>query len=162
MASGILQKATKFQKTKMRYTSKVPEKDAMIMVCTDASWANAEDGYGQRGYIMLMGSKDMRTGTREECGPIAWKFFKLKRRTQSTLAAEAMALERGLAEMIWSRVMWRELTKEGQLNGRDLEEEAQHVMATAVVDNKPIYDYIKSHGFSRTGMECREGVAGGC
>ena len=100
IANGILQKAKKFKKTKMRYTTKVPEKDAMIMVCTDASWANAEDGHSQGGYIMLMGSKDMKTGTREGCSQIAWKSSKLKRRTQSTLAADAMALARGLAEMI--------------------------------------------------------------
>jgi len=153
IANMILRKAKKHKESKIRYTSNMEEKDAMIMICTDASWANSEDCYSQGGYVMMLGSQKMKDGVRSECSPLGWKSFKLKRRTQSTLAAEAMALVTGLGEMIWTRVMWRELTKEGKLKTKELEEEAKMVMATAVADNKPIFDYIKSQGFSRSGMK---------
>ena len=101
----------------------------------------------------MLTDKSMKKGEKSQCSPISWKSFKLRRRTQSTLASEAMALVRSRSELLWSRAMWRELTKEGKFNKRDVEGEAFTVEAMAIVDNKPIYDYIHTHGFSKSGTK---------
>ena len=53
--------------------------------------------------------------------------------------------------MIKSKV--ERIDKEGKFNKRDVEGEGSKIGAMTIVDNKPIYDYIHTHGFSKSGMK---------
>ena len=65
--------------------------DLKIMVFTDASLGNINDGNGSTGaYIVWLADG---TGL---CCPLAWHASKIKRVVRSTIAAEALSLQEGL------------------------------------------------------------------
>ena len=78
--------------------------DLKIMVITDASLGNINDGTGSTGaYIVWLADG---TGL---CCPLAWHASKIKRVVRSTIAAEALSLQEGLEEGFYYRTMVEEI-----------------------------------------------------
>ena len=104
-------------------------KKAEILLFTDASYGNINDGKDSTGsYIIFL--IDPETGV---CAPLDWRANKTKRRANSTLAAEALSLSTGLDAAVGIRWQLKEmLGKEYKLS------------ITAVIDNKDTYDAIHS------------------
>lgn len=89
----------------------IPFEKLAWAVITDASYANAESGSSQGGYGVLRIHEDViRHG--EGCGNLLrWK-GKTRRVANSTMAAEAQSLAKGLSELAWSVTVFNELVDE--------------------------------------------------
>lgn len=104
-------------------------KEAEILLFTDASYGNINDGKDSTGgYIIFL--IDPRTGA---CAPLDWRSNKTKRRANSTLAAEALSLSTGLDAAVGIR--WQLL---------DMLGERFKLPITCVIDNKDTYDSVHS------------------
>lgn len=78
--------------------------DLKIIVFTDASLGNINDGTGSIGaYVVWLAD---RTGL---CCPLAWHANKIKRVVRSTIAAEALSLQEGLEAGYYYRTMVEEI-----------------------------------------------------
>ena len=109
-------------------------KELKVVVFTDASLGNLNEGTGSTGVyiIWLMDS----TG---QCCPTAWNARKIKRVVRSTLAAEMLSLEEGLEASIYCRHMIEEI----------LGFKPQTIKIAAYVDNKRLYyqhKWLKTSG----------------
>ena len=78
-----------------------------LLVSSDASWSNTESLGSQAGYFIMVGDKRVEDGIWGDASVLSWKSYKLERRTQSTLGAEAelMGAARAIAEGDWMRSM---------------------------------------------------------
>ena len=104
-------------------------KEAEILLFTDASYGNINDGKDSTAsYIIFL--IDPKSGV---CAPLDWRANKTKRRANSTLAAEALSLSIGLDAAVGIR--WQ-LT---EMMGEDYK-----LPITAIIDNKDTYDAVHS------------------
>ena len=103
--------------------------DLKIVVFTDASLGNINDGAGSTGafIVWLMDN----TG---QCCPIVWNAHKIKRVVRSTLAAETLSLEEGLEAGFYYREMLENI----------LGLEPRTIKIEAYVDNKSVIEAILS------------------
>ena len=124
-------------------------------VVTDASFAN--DGFhSQGGHIVLAHEASLSEGGRARTNIVSWRSGKLQRVVNSTLAAETQSLSRGLADLMWSMVVFREFS-DGHFELKRWNEKlvASEVVALcstrtdevlkqslAIVDAKSLYDYL--------------------
>ena len=75
-----------------------------LVVFSDASFANLSDGVSSSmAYIIFMVGEDLR------CCPLVWRACKISRVVRSTLAAETMALQEAVEEVICVRQMMKQL-----------------------------------------------------
>lgn len=103
--------------------------DLKIMVFTDASLGNINDGTGSTGaYIVWLADG---TGL---CCPLAWHASKIKRVVRSTIAAEALSLQEGLEAGFYYRTMVEEIL--GIPN--------KTIPITAYTDNKSVIEAVFS------------------
>lgn len=104
-------------------------KELKVIVFTDASLGNINEGTGSTGafIIWLMDS----TG---KCCPIAWNAKKIKRVVRSTLAAEMLSLEEGLEASFYYRHMLENI----------LGIEPRTIKIEAYVDNKSVIEALLS------------------
>ena len=72
MANTIVKRAKKFAAMRLHYSSELNVENSMILVCSDASWANNEDCYSQGGYMMMLTDRSMKKGEKSQCSPISW------------------------------------------------------------------------------------------
>ena len=78
--------------------------DLKILVFTDASLGNINDGTGRTGaYVVWLVD---RSGL---CCPLAWHANNIKRVVRSTIAAEALSLQEGLEAGFYYRAMVEEI-----------------------------------------------------
>ena len=106
--------------------------DLKIMIFTDASMGNINDGTGSTGaYIVWLADG---TGL---CCPLAWHASKIKRVVRSTIAAEALSLQEGLEAGFYYRTMVEEIL--GIPN--------KTIPIKAYTDNKSVIDAVFSTKF---------------
>ena len=80
------------------------DKQLRLVLYTDSSYKNLCDGMGScAGYVLFLMDSQNR------CCPLEWKSNKIHRIVDSTLAAEALALESGIKEALYQRAILREL-----------------------------------------------------
>ena len=83
------------------------DKLALLVPC-DASWGTEQDLSSQAAYMICMTTQDVVNGHSVHVSPLKWKSYKQERQVNSTLAAETMAVSRGMAEACWMRFFfWR-------------------------------------------------------
>ena len=99
-----------------------------IVVSTDASMGNINDGTGSVGAFIVLLMDD--TG---QCCPIAWSAYIIKRVVRSTLAAETLSLQEGLETGYYYREMLEDIL--GQERNFKIE---------AFVDNRGVIEAILS------------------
>ena len=134
----------------------IPPEDLCWGCVTDASWANHKDG----STAVIAFHRDLMTGKRAPCTIIWWKSGKLRRKVNSTLAAEAQALLRGLGDLMWAKAVYHELVDcDFTLESfkQDVRARAELVLQSSgadeklkdslsVVDAKSLYDNLMKEG----------------
>eukprot|EP00971_Amphidinium_carterae_P341058 6479678-Amphidinium_carterae.1 len=88
-------------------TLKIPSisMDRIRLVCTaDSAWGNAPDLSSHMGCVMLATDETLDTGHVAPAAPLVWKSNKQKRKTPSTLAAEAQPTGEGVGVLGWCEV----------------------------------------------------------
>ncbi|CAK9096660.1 Retrovirus-related Pol polyprotein from transposon RE1 (Retro element 1) (AtRE1) [Includes: Protease RE1 [Durusdinium trenchii] len=91
----------------------IKEERMCFGVITDASWANASGGSSQGGFVVICYDEDLII---KGCAPgnlLFWRSGKMHRVVNSTLAAEAQSLARGLQELAWATTVYNEMTTAG-------------------------------------------------
>eukprot|EP00971_Amphidinium_carterae_P053038 1044771-Amphidinium_carterae.1 len=79
--------------------------DRIRLVCTaDSAWGNAPDLSSHMGYLLFATDDTLDTGQVAPFAPLVWKSHKQKRKTPSTLAAEAQATGEGIGVLDWCKV----------------------------------------------------------
>ena len=104
-------------------------KRAEILLFTDASYGNINDGKDSTGSYVIF----LIEPVSGKCAPLDWKANKTKRKANSTLAAEALSLSVGLDAAVGIRWQLREIL------GEDYK-----LPITAIIDNKDTYDAVHS------------------
>ena len=103
--------------------------DREIVIFTDASLGNINDGTGSTGaYIVWLAD---RSGL---CCPLDWHASKIKRVVRSTIAAEALSLQEGLEAGFYYRTMVEEI----------LGVPSKSIGITAYTDNKSVIEAVFS------------------
>ena len=104
-------------------------RDWVIFVYTDAALANLSDGVSSMGaYLVLLVDLDRR------CSVLNWQGKKIRRVVTSTLEAETLSLQEGIADAIFHRMMIEDIL--------GLPEKS--VPIEAVVDNQDTVDAVYS------------------
>ena len=82
------------------------------------------------------------TGKWGKVSPLAWKSHKLARKVQSSLAAETMGIDEGIANGIYHRAVWTHMC-DSSLNAREARDLApKKFKLTVVTDCKCAYDHL--------------------
>ena len=82
-----------------------PDEEIVFLASTDSAWANCRSGHSQAGYFIGATTREMASGSLCKVSPLVWESAKLKRVCPSTLAAEAMAMTKCMAETTFIKVM---------------------------------------------------------
>ena len=104
-------------------------KRAEILLFTDASYGNINDGKDSTGSYVIFLIEPISG----KCAPLDWRANKTKRKANSTLAAEALSLSIGLDAAVGIRWQLREILGEDH-----------KLPITAIIDNKDTYDAVHS------------------
>lgn len=123
----------------------IPLDDGMVVVTSDASWANCSDLSSQAAYMTLFAHKQVAQNQWSDVSPLRWKSWKLERKTQSTLGAELMAVSRAVAEGDWIRSMFAEARQHDYVLTDD-KKRRQQLDLMIITDNKPIFDHSQGDG----------------
>ena len=134
----------------------IPMEKLVWGTITDASYANAEGGASQGAFGVFTAHSDLIEKGEGVTNLLHWKSGKMHRVVNSTLAAEAQSLSKGLSELAWSITVFNELTTEN-FDLRDWEKavKKQRTIALAktecdstlkkslcIVDAKSLYDHL--------------------
>ena len=134
----------------------IPEDEMCWGVITDASYANAETGSSQGAFGVVCYEKKLLTEGKSRGNLIHWKSSKIHRVVNSTLAAEAQSLSKGLSELAWSITVFNEMI-DPKFDLKKWEEGAKHRRLQAlakqesdeklrsclgVVDAKSLFDHL--------------------
>ena len=84
--------------------------------------------------------------------PLKWKSYKQERQVNSTLAAELLAVSKGMSEAMWMRYFFLEMLEKNFSLQRAHEFQSK-IEIVAVTDNKPLYDF--ANGDSSVGQDKR-------
>lgn len=76
----------------------IPHHQLAWGVFTDASYANASKGRSQGAFAVVAMDKEVILNGSGRCNLLRWRSGKIHRVVNSTLAAEAQALSRGMAD----------------------------------------------------------------
>ena len=128
----------------IRYKS-IPLEKGVMLLATDASWANGSDLRSQAAHVILFGDDRLQHEQWSDVTPLRWRSFKLERHTQSTLGSELMSLARGIAECDWMRSLFAE----ARFPEYDLAQDQlfrEKIKTIITIDNKPIYDHTQGDG----------------
>ena len=125
-------------------------------VITDASYANAANGASQGAFGVVCYDKELIEKGFGKANLMHWKSSKIHRVVNSTLAAEAQSLSKGLSELAWSVTVFNEMInprfelKEWQQEVRSrrlhalTKQEADETLrqGLCVVDAKSLFDHL--------------------
>jgi hypothetical protein len=129
------------QWTGKTYFSKM--KDGKILEATNIheNFIQLERLSSQGGYIMFFYDTLLETSAEPQAtSVVAWKSYKLKRKTVSTLSAESQSLMLGLGVLHWHRFLLLEVLT--GCKAARWEEEAKRLPFFAAVDSKSVYDAV--------------------
>ena len=134
----------------------IPEEEMCWGVITDASYANAETGASQGAFGVVCYEKKLCESGKGRGNLIHWKSSKIHRVVNSTLAAEAQSLSKGLSELAWSITVfnemidpkfdlkkWEEGAKHRRLQAMAKKESDERLRSSlGVVDAKSLFDHL--------------------
>lgn len=152
---GINQAIAEIKKNPGLETKIQPLKNMRLAVITDASFGN-NGFHSQGGQMIISHEAGLKEGRQVKANLLWWRSGKLQRVVNSTLAAETQSLSKGIGDLMWMLMLFKELQSEGiQLRKwtEGLEKEEVVVMSAeeasdtlkeslAVVDAKSLYDYL--------------------
>ena len=125
-------------------------------VITDASYANTSGSASQGAFGVICFDEDLWKKGKGKANLIHWKSSKIQRVVNSTLAAEAQSLSKGLSELAWTVTVFNEMVTpdfelkrwEQEIRKRrlhaltksDMDEDLKKTLC--VVDAKSLYDHL--------------------
>ena len=147
-----------------------PLKEMQLAVITDASFGN--DGFhSQGGQMILAHEPGLKKGQKVKTNLLWWRSAKLQRVVNSTLAAETQSLSKGIGDLLWMKVLIRELSEE-KFNIKEWPAQlaSERVLALAkdtssqelqeclaIVDAKSLFDHLSKESIGgqdkRTAIE---------
>ena len=151
----LLNKVVRNLKKNSQMATKIqPLKEMQLAVVTDASFAN-DEFHSQGGQMIVAHEPGLKEGKAVKANLIWWRSGKLQRVVNSTLAAETQSLARGLGDLLWMKVLFKELEIE-KFNmcewASTMSKERTVALAKddsgclreclAIVDAKSLYDYL--------------------
>ena len=117
--------------------------DLVVIGWSDAALANRVDLSSTGGMMVGFAHRSMvDSGIRGHVNLVSWGSSKLKRVCRSSLAAETQAMSETEAELMFVRVMWRELLGD-DVNLKEPHQTSQKVRGILVTDAKALYDTIQ-------------------
>ena len=117
----------KAQDVIMMFPGLVIDEKLKLILYTDSAYKNLCDGMSScAGYIIFL------LDCHNRCCPLEWKSNKIRRIVNSTLAAETLALECGIKDVLYQQAVLRELFNHLPLN------------IDCYVDNKGVVDAVHS------------------
>lgn len=132
-----------------------PLRSMQLSVITDASFGN-NGHHSQGGQVILSHEPGLRDGHLVKANLLAWRSAKLQRVVNSTLAAETQSMGKGLGDLMWTKVLLKELTDPNfvmkkwkekfshedvlVLSSETSDERLRESLA--IVDAKSLYDYL--------------------
>jgi len=134
----------------------IPLERLCFGVVTDASYANAANGASQGAFGVVCYDQELCEQGYGKANLMHWKSSKIHRVVNSTLAAEAQSLSKGLSELAWSVTVFNEMIaphfelKEWQQEVRSrrlhaltkLEADETLKKGLCVVDAKFLFDHL--------------------
>eukprot|EP00913_Durusdinium_trenchii_P024573 g23067.t1 len=132
-----------------------PIRGMKLAVITDASFGN-HGFHSQGGQMIISHEEGLREGLSAKANLLWWRSGRLQRVVNSTLAAETQSLGKGLADLMWIMVLFRDLQEENlQLRHweKNLNDEGILALAAsgsdeklksslAIVDAKSLFDLL--------------------
>ena len=97
----------------------------------------------QAAYMICMTTQDVVDGHSVDVSPLKWKSYKQERQVNSTLAAETMAVSRGMAEACWMRFFFLEIMH-SQFSLEEAKQLQHTIPVVTVTDNKPLFDFARN------------------
>ena len=139
------------------FFGKVDLDSIRFVVFCDAAWANNSDGKSQGGYMVGVTTEGLRGGREGPFFPVQWESYRIKRRCSSTLAAEAMSMNKAVSEMEYVQAQFNEMINPEFELRAFLREKGPSRKGMIVTDCKSLYDVLENgHGVpkcKRTGLE---------
>ena len=89
----------------------IPEDRLCFGVVTDASWANSSEEKSQGGFAVLCYDEALVKTGRAPGNLLHWRSGRMHRVVNSTLAAEAQSMSRGLQELAWTVTVYNEMVQ---------------------------------------------------
>ena len=90
-------------------------------------------------------SRQALEGSWADVAPLAWKSHRLARKVQSSLAAETMGIDEGIANGLFHRAVWTQL-RDNSLDSRGARDVAkQRFPLVVVTDCKGAYDHLSNN-----------------
>eukprot|EP00435_Cladocopium_sp_Y103_P001618 s5475_g1.t1 len=134
----------------------IPLEEMQWGVITDASYANAEDGASQGAFGVICYGRELLEKGLGKANLIHWKSSKIQRVVNSTLAAEAQSLSKGLSELAWTVTVFNEMIGanfELKRWDEEIKKRRLHVLtktnaderlrkSLCVVDAKSLFDHL--------------------
>ena len=120
--------------------------NAIVLVFSDASWANAEDLSSQAGYLVFLAEPEVLTTTGGTAVLVEWRTHRLKRKCKSTLTAETIAMEAATDAGLHTRQLLAEMLYEKYQPGRSGELDKTLNRMVAITDCKSLYDCLVKDG----------------
>ena len=130
-----------------------PLKELKLAVVSDASFGN-DEFHSQGGQMILAHEPGLKSGEKVKANLLWWRSGRLQRIVNSTLAAETQAMARGLGDLMWMKVLFKELENE-QFNIHEwpatmkredivamMSSESSLQECLAIIDAKSLYDYL--------------------
>ena len=132
-----------------------PLSNMQLAVITDASFGN-DEFHSQGGQMILAHEPGLKAGEKVKSNLLWWRSAKLQRVVNSTLAAESQSLSKGLGDLLWMKVLFKELLDEkfnikewpALLAGEETLAFARDSTSDrlqeclAIVDAKSLYDHL--------------------
>ncbi|CAE7498867.1 TY1B-DR1 [Symbiodinium sp. CCMP2592] len=159
LLNKAVQEAKANAKLELTYHPIAPER-LCWGTATDASYVNHPDGSSQGAVVILAFDQDLLDGCVASCSLVWWKSGKLRRKINSTLAAETQSLLKGLGDLMWAKAIYYELLQENfdlvefkesvkrkaelVLQRADSDDELR--WALSIVDAKSLYDHLTRDG----------------
>ena len=133
-----------------------PLTNMQLAVVTDASFGN-NGHHSQGGQMIVAHEPGLKEGRKVKANLVWWRSARLQRVVNSTLAAETQSLSKGLGDLLWMKVLLRELQEE-KFNIREWPADMKHEEITAIASDqtshslqeclaivdaaKSLYDYL--------------------
>ena len=141
-ANNAIRRARQHSSLPIEFKPIAPEQLA-LMCHSDAAYANGRDGATQAGFLVSFTERGMDNDQVCPWTPAYWKSFRLPRVVNSTLGAEAQAMNAASGMLEWFQLMLREI-----LDGHRCLASIWNVehprLGMLLTDCKPLFDHLQS------------------
>ena len=141
-ANNAIRRARQHAALPVEYKPIAPDRLA-LMCHSDAAYANGRDGATQAGYVISFTDKGMDQEQVCDWTPAYWKSYRLPRVVNSTLGAEAQAMNAASGMLEWFQLMLREILDGHRCLATIWNVESPR-LGMLMTDCKSLFDHLQS------------------